>query len=119
MKNLLWVMLGGGIGAGLRYGFSMAAVRLAVQTHWATLVVNVLASALLALVIQWAPQKSGPLYLFLAVGLCGGWSTFSTFSVETMTLIQNGEWPMALLYVLSSTVLCFLAVYAVFSAAGA
>ena len=80
------------------------------RLHWATFIINIMASVALVYVYKLTPEKS-TLQLFLATGICGGWSTFSTFSYETVRLIQQGrEWE-ALAYVLSSVAVAFAAIW--------
>ena len=78
--------------------------------HWATFIINIMASVALVYVYKLIPEKS-LMQLFLATGICGGWSTFSTFSFETVRLFQQGrEWE-ALAYVLSSVVVAFASIW--------
>ena len=108
---LVAVFLGGGIGASLRYGSTKGLLALGMmesRLHWATFIINIMASVALVYVYKLTPEKS-TIQLFLATGICGGWSTFSTFSYETVRLIQQGrEWE-ALAYVLSSVAVAFAA----------
>jgi CrcB protein len=106
MLNLALVMLGGAIGAGLRYGVSLfAAHRLSPAFPWGTWIVN-LAGGLLAGLLIGAILARGGGYdttrLFLGVGLLGGFTTFSAFGAETAFMILNGQIWTAGLYVLSS-----------------
>ena len=108
----LAVFAGGGLGAVLRYGMGKALANQALfhdRTHWITFLINILASVALVLVYRSTVEKS-TLQLFLAVGLCGGWSTFSTFSFETVQLIQQGRSIEALAYVLGSVLVAYVAI---------
>lgn len=110
---LIYVFIGGGIGAMLRYASTHWFMNLSIlggKVHWATLLINLLASTTLVLVYRWTEGKP-MLMLLLATGLCGGWSTFSTFSNETVLLLQSGKWGEALAYVLGSTLLSVGAIY--------
>lgn len=95
--NLLWVALGGAVGASLRYGLAMACMPL---SRWAlgTLVANVLGSLLLGGFMAWwlprAAELGESLRLFVAIGLLGGFTTFSTFSYDTLALAFGGR-PLA------------------------
>lgn len=111
-------MLGGAIGSAFRYGL---AVWLQSWLHvggfpWWTLIANVLGSFLIGLVMAGFLNGSLPeaSRLFFAVGVLGGFTTFSSFSYETLTLLQKGETAKALLYVASSLLLGLLAVVAGF-----
>ncbi len=77
----------------------------------AILLVNVLASAVLGAVVGWTLSRTTghDLRLLLGVGVCGGLSTFSSFSVDTVTLLQNGRVGAALLNISLNVVLCLLA----------
>ena len=101
------VFLGGGAGSLLRFIMSKAiSANGWVQGHWATLVINVLASFVLVLIVDAYDDKSKLFYLLLlGTGFCGGWSTFSTFSYETINLLGGGRLTEAILYIVLSVVL--------------
>ena len=103
MRNLILVMLGGAIGAGFRYGVGMLALRqLGPSFPWGTWIVNLsggLLAGLVAALLVGKGDPAEPLRLFLAVGLLGGFTTFSAFSLETVQLIQRGEAARAGAYV--------------------
>ncbi|HTU11288.1 MAG TPA: fluoride efflux transporter CrcB [Allosphingosinicella sp.] len=107
MPNLLLVMLGGAIGAGARHLAGMAGLRwLGPGFPWATLFVNLLGSLLMGLLAGWLVQRGGneQVRLFLAVGILGGFTTFSAFSLELGLMLQRGELAAALSYVLASMI---------------
>lgn len=114
MKQLLLVGLGGFIGSVLRFLIS----KLNHSSHFlslpmGTLAVNIIGSLIIGLLIGISVKGnliSSDLKLFLMVGLCGGFTTFSTFSAENMLLLQNGQIMTALLYMILSIVLGLLAV---------
>jgi CrcB protein len=106
MPHLLLVMLGGAIGAGLRYGVGLAAVRrLGADFPWGTFIVNLaggLAAGLLLGFLLMVGDRADPWRLFLGVGLLGGFTTFSAFSAETAYLLQQGEIMLAAVYIFGS-----------------
>ncbi|HMS03348.1 MAG TPA: fluoride efflux transporter CrcB [Gemmatimonadaceae bacterium] len=103
----LAVALGGGIGAVLRYGAGLALVRVSTGFPWGTLLVNVLGSLLLGVFARWlsAPSFDPTWRIALTVGVCGGFTTFSTFSAEVIALLQEGRVARAALYVAASLLL--------------
>jgi CrcB protein len=108
MQTLL-VFIGGGLGATLRHLVNGASVRL-VGSDWplGTLFINVTGSILMGVVAAlFAFKLSLPpaLRLFIATGILGGYTTFSTFSLETGLLMERGQAGMALAYVLGSVLL--------------
>ena len=112
--NCLFVGLGGFVGSVLRYLVSLAPIRHESGFPIITLGINVLGAFLLGLIMAAAGRNSGidpRTLLFLKVGVCGGFTTFSTFALEAHTLISGGKPAVALLYMLLSVVLCVLAVF--------
>ncbi len=115
MQSLLIVFLGGGLGSVVR--FSLGKWINSLHSHhfpWGTLVVNVVACFALGLIIGLADHKqiiSPSARLFWAVGFCGGFSTFSTFSNDTLILLQNGFTVSSFLYITVSLFLCVAATY--------
>jgi fluoride exporter len=112
---LLQVALGGAIGASTRYLAGVWVVRMLGHTPFpvAILAVNVVGSFLMGLFIGAAAQR-GLTYLapFVATGILGGFTTFSTFSLEAITLYQRGDVTGAALYVALSVCLSILALFA-------
>ena len=105
MQALLLVMLGGAFGAGARHLAGVAGLRwLGPGFPWWTLFVNLLGSLLMGLLAGWLLQRGGSeqARLFLAVGLLGGFTTFSAFSLELGLMLQRGELQSAVAYVLAS-----------------
>jgi CrcB protein len=105
MPSLLLVMIGGAAGAGLRWEFGrLALARLGPGFPWGTLGVN-LAGGLLMGVLAGAMAGAGhdrPLWLLLAVGLLGGFTTFSAFSFDLFAMLERGRVGAAALYVAAS-----------------
>lgn len=110
MNAIVWVFLGGGTGAALRYGISCIAPLKAAQFPWPTLVANVFAALLAGLLLYGVRSIEPKKHLLLITGFCGGLSTFSTFSVETLQLIQRGDWTWALINIGLNTLLSLFAV---------
>ena len=110
------VFIGGGIGATLRYYMSTLLREQGLmpsKIHWTTFFINLFASILLVFVMKWTAGKPQAQLLF-ATGVCGGWSTFSTFSLETVILLQQGKWVEALSYVLLSVLVSVLVVWCLY-----
>ncbi len=117
--NLLLVVLGGGIGAGSRYllgGWLHG--QLGNGFPWGTFAVNALGSLMIGLVFGLAQRGSLPpaATLFLAVGVLGGFTTFSAFSYETLRLIANGNVGASFLNIAGQFAVGLVAVYAGFVA---
>lgn len=107
----MWIFLGGGIGAILRYAISQMTYNPNSGFPLGTFVANLLACLLLSIIIFSLKDIDPKMRLFIGVGLCGGLSTFSTFSFETVDLIQNGQIGMSILYVLLSIITCGMIFY--------
>lgn len=107
----LIVFLGAGIGGALRHGVNLAAARLlGASFPYGTLTVNVVGSLAMALIAEFFALRSGMSQewrLFLTTGILGGFTTFSTFSLDAMTLWQRGETLSAVAYVAASLVVSF------------
>lgn len=110
----LLVALGGGGGAVMRYQLGRVVAHLApaqaLNFPWATLAANALGSAAMGALIAWLARHDAtgggePWRLLLGVGLLGGFTTFSSFSMETVLLWQRGEAGLALIYIVASLVL--------------
>ncbi|HET7537970.1 MAG TPA: fluoride efflux transporter CrcB [Candidatus Didemnitutus sp.] len=110
--TLLWIALGGAAGSVVRALMSFA---LPSRFPWATLLINAAGS----LLIGWLMARLGPLdsaealrwRALMVTGFCGGFTTFSTFSWQTLEQALRGEWGAAIANVLLSTVLCLVAVW--------
>lgn len=114
-SDILLVFVGGGAGSTVRFLLGRW-VNTAHQTHFpfGTLTVNVVACLVLGFVVGIADHRqliSPAARLFWTVGFCGGFSTFSTFSAETLTLIQGGLHLSTILYIVLSLVLCLGATF--------
>ena len=102
-SKLFFVFLGGGIGSVLRYGTNTI-VNLYVIGQLGTIVVNVLGSFLFGILVSIEEQRSDYFNFFLLTGLLGGYTTFSQFSFDVLTLQNNGNL-YSILYILSSVLL--------------
>ncbi len=105
MPHLLLVMLGGAIGAGLRYAVGLAALRhLGPNYPWGTLIVNLSGGFLMGLLAAALVRGGGDegLRVFLGVGILGGFTTFSAFSLELFNMIERGQLLAAAGYSLAS-----------------
>lgn len=102
LREFVLVALGGALGSAARYGLSLLAGWLSVSGLWATLTANGLGSLLIGVSVA---LLRGDAYLLAAVGFCGGFTTFSTFSLQAVELFQNGEKGVALLYMAGSLML--------------
>jgi fluoride exporter len=115
MRQLLLVGIGGFIGSIARFLVQKLNLNWqALSIPMGTLSVNVLGSLLIGFIIGVSGKSeiiSPGLRLFLMVGICGGFTTFSSFTAENLTLMQNGQFATVLLYTGLSIFLGFLAVY--------
>lgn len=102
--GFLLVFLGSGLGGMARHGVGLAAVRIGQGFPFGTLAINILGSTLMGVLVGWYAMRSGsqPLRLFLATGVLGGFTTFSTFALDGIVLLQRGETAAALAYIFGS-----------------
>jgi CrcB protein len=113
----LWVATGGALGSVGRYWLSgLVAARVGETFPWGTLFVNVTGSFLIgllaALTIPEGRFTASPgTRQFLMFGVCGGYTTFSSFSLQTLNLLRDGEWLYAGGNVLLSVLLCLIGVW--------
>lgn len=117
--TVIWVALGGAIGAVARYLSDAAITRFAGGGFpWGTLAINILGSAAIGVWFALTPPERGTMasHLFFSVGVLGGFTTFSAFSVQTLQLAQGGDWMRAGAYVAASVGLCLLGVWLGFQA---
>ena len=106
IKNLLLVALGSAVGGALRYVVSLMMRWNGNGFPWATFAVNLVGCLVIGLLAGFLSRHSSEnLSLLLVTGLCGGFTTFSTFSRESLALIQQGQWCTVVLYVAGSVVL--------------
>ncbi len=123
--NVLWIGIGSALGGIARYSFQGLAQRLLGATFpWGTLGVNVLGSAFIGVFAALTAPEGRWLVgstarQFVMIGVCGGFTTFSTFSLETLNLAREGELIRAAGNIAASVVCCLVAVWAGFAAATA
>lgn len=118
---LLYIAMGGAVGAVARYGVAgWVQDRAGFAFPLGTLVVNILGSLLIGFAlryleaVRWTPEVRA----LVTIGLLGAFTTFSTFSYETVGLLEEGEWLRAGLYAAGSVVLGLVAVYVGLTTAG-
>jgi len=113
----IWIAVGSALGGAFRYWCSDAAARLIGETFpWGTLIINVLGSLVIGLFFTLTGPDgrllvSSDIRQFVMVGLCGGYTTFSSFSLQTLNLIREGELLYAGANIVGSVLLCMLAVW--------
>jgi CrcB protein len=116
MREILWISLGAIFGANLRYGIARLTGRLYPHPFpLGTLLINITGSFLLGVFFMWARTRLDldPRWrLLIAVGFCGGYTTFSAFAWETMDLANQGRWGLAALNIAASNILGLAAVFA-------
>lgn len=116
MKEFIAIFLGGGIGSVLRYGVQLLMHQriVAYNFPWATFSVNVVGSFLIGLFYSLSAKLDMPteVRLFLTAGLCGGFTTFSTFSNDNLELLRQGEFLISSCYILLSLILGICACFA-------
>jgi fluoride exporter len=121
MLAYLWITVGSALGGMLRYGISGFVARRVGETFpWGTLAVNVSGSFVIGLAA--ALTASGGAFdgnitirQFVMIGICGGYTTFSSFSLQTLNLARDREWSRVVLNIVASVGLCVLAVWAGFA----
>jgi CrcB protein len=116
MNGFLVVFLGAGIGGAFRHGVNLAALRLLSPGFpHGTITVNVVGSLIMGLLAGWFAHKADPgqtWRLFLTTGILGGFTTFSAFSLDAALLLQRGQVGLSALYVVASSVLAILGLFA-------
>jgi CrcB protein len=119
MLAYLWVAIGGALGSMARFGLgSLVSDRINSTFPWSTLVINVTGSFIIGILGaltapdgKMTPQSRALTTQLLITGVCGGYTTFSSFSLQTLYLIRDREWFYAGGNMLLSVVLCMIAVW--------
>lgn len=113
MREILLVGIGGMIGSIARYSIGSYFTSFLTQFPVATFTVNVIGCLVIGVVFGLLERNTigSDMRLFLATGVCGGFTTFSTFSAETLFLLRDGNTVTALFYVLISIILCVISTF--------
>jgi CrcB protein len=116
LNNILLIFFGAGLGGVLRYWVSSGVYALlGRQFPYGTLIVNIsgcfVMGVLFILTLERFDGIGSQLRALLLIGLLGGYTTFSSFSIETVSLIESGSWMSAMLNIFLSTVLCVAAAW--------
>lgn len=107
LKSILLVGAGGAAGSILRFLVSFAIGKLHKSPYpWGTFWINIIGSLAIGLLLGYLSRNPGQesLKLLLVTGLCGGFTTFSAFSAENISLLQQGHWNLAMIYIFASLV---------------
>ena len=107
MKTVLYIFLGGGLGSVFRFLISRMFPIVKGSFPWPTLYANYMGCVLIGFIVGWALKTNlqrSDLYLFAAVGFCGGLTTFSTFSIEGLEFLKSGNYGTFISYTLFSLV---------------
>ncbi len=120
MGETLAIALGGAVGSTLRYWVGVWALPISRSLPWGTIFINVAGSFAISLFGtlttasgRWPLPEAGR--LFFMVGVCGGFTTFSSFSLQTLDLLRGGAWERAMVNIVASVLLCLLSVTAGFA----
>lgn len=115
MITYLWVTMGSALGGLLRYSIARAILSSSAAFPWGTVLINVLGCFVIgffgtATLSNSRFAASDNIRLFVMVGICGGFTTFSSFSLESFELLRTGAWGKAATNILLSVVLCLFSV---------
>ncbi len=116
MQTPLWISLGAILGANARYLLSRFAARvLSTSFPYGTLIINLAGSLVLGFFLVWTTERvlADPRWrMFVAIGFCGSFTTFSSYAFESFGFLEQGHWWLLAANVLSNNVLCLAAVLA-------
>lgn len=115
MSSIVFVAIGGAIGASLRYSATLGVTAwLGKGFPYTTLLVNILGSFIMGLLfslIEHGIVAELPWRPLIGVGILGALTTFSTFSLDTLLMLQNGEWQKAIINILLNVLVCIFAAW--------
>ncbi len=114
MKAILLVAIGGAIGSVMRYSVAvMLKYIYANEFPWHTFTVNIVGCFFIGLIFSWSLQSISfeNIRLFLMIGILGGFTTYSSFGLETFDLLKQGKIVIALAYMIATNILGLIAVY--------
>ena len=118
MKGVFLVAIGGAIGSVLRYLVALSLKNFySGEFPWHTFTVNIVGCFFIGLIFSWSLQSISfeNIRLFLMVGILGGFTTYSSFGLETFDLIKQGKTIVAITYIFSTNILGLIAVYGGYS----
>lgn len=114
MKHLLLVFLGGGLGSAIRFLIGKQFTFDSFSFPWATFIVNLIGSFIIGMVFGYMLSKgriADELFVFLVAGFCGGFTTYSAFANESISLLKAGQTQLFFTYVISSILVGFFCVW--------
>ena len=116
MQTILWISIGAIVGANLRYFVGQSVAKLLSSSlPYGTLIINITGRFILGFFLVWTGERvrADPRWrMLIAIGFCGGYTTFSSFAYETFALFEQGRFAASALNVMVTNILCLLAVMA-------
>jgi fluoride exporter len=116
VQPILWISLGAVLGANARYFLGQYLARVAASAlPYGTLLINCTGSLILGFFLTWTTERvlADPRWrLFIAIGFCGSYTTFSSYAFETFAFFEQGQWYVSALNILASNILCLAGVLA-------
>lgn len=115
MGNYVWVALGGALGSVARYALGNAMAAISATIPWGTIIINIAGSFVIGWFATLSSHESriaipAEARLFVMVGICGGFTTFSSFSLQNFALIRSEQWLPAIANIAVSVIACLVAV---------
>jgi len=116
LQTILWISIGAIVGANLRYFVGQSVAKLLSSSlPYGTLIINITGSFILGFFLVWTGERvlADPRWrMLIAIGFCGGYTTFSSFAYETFALFEQGRFAASAMNVIVTNLLCLLAVVA-------